>query len=214
MEENEPLTYSNEEVIERIIKLTEGLADLWSSSKGWAPIKSADLMSKARLDWQASLARILRIFNTNDIKKEDGGLILAWTTLGSLTEGVLKLFLSVWHSDYEASALKSTLKGYTDKNGDLIDPDILMLEKLRVFFSKEIYPKKIREIWKEQGRLDIIDWISKIQQRRNAIHAYKNREIGDFKEFFIELKNFLILMRRLTDTFPYPDEHMYQPTEK
>lgn len=28
-----------------------------------------------------------------------------------------------------------------------------------------------RKIWKEQGRLDIIDWILKIQQRSNAIHA-------------------------------------------
>jgi hypothetical protein len=214
MDENEPLSYSNEEVIERIIKLTEGLAEFWSSSNGWAPIKAADLMSKSRLDWQASLARTLKVFNTEDIKKEEGGLILAWANLGSLTEGVLKLFLSVWHSDYEASALKSTLKGYTDKSGNLIDPDILMLEKLRVFFEKEIYPKKTRDIWKEQGRLDIINWILKIQQRRNAIHAYKHREIGNFDEFFIELKNFLIFMRRLTDTFPYPDEYMYKPTEK
>lgn len=214
MEENEPLTYSDVEVIERIIKLTEGLAEFWSSSNGWAPIKGAQLMSKSRLDWQASLARTLKIFTTDDIKKEEGGLILAWTTLGSLTEGVLKLFLSVWHSDYEASALKSTLKGYTDKRGDLIDPDILMLEKLRVFFEKEIYPKKIREIWKEQGRLDIIAWILKIQHRRNAIHAYKHWEIGDFNDFFVELKKFLIFMRRLTDTFPYPDEYMYKPIEK
>jgi len=213
MDENEPLTYSDEEVIERIIKLTEGLATFWSSSNGWAPIKAAELMSKSRLDWQASLARILRFFNTTDIKSENGGLILAWTTLGSLTEGVLKLFLSVWYSDYEASVLKSTLKGYKEKTGDLIDPDVLMLEKLRVFFEKEIYPKKIRKIWKEQGRLDIIDWISKIQQKRNAIHAYKDRDIGDFNEFFVELKNFLIVMRRLTDTFPYPDD-MYKPTEK
>ncbi len=212
MEENEPLAYSNEEVIERIIKLTEGLADFWSSSNGWAPIKVADLMAKSRLDWQASLARVLRVFNTDDIKKEDGGLILAWTTLGSLTEGVLKLFLSVWHSSYEESALKSTLRGYRDKHGGLIEPDILILEKLRVFFAKEIYPKKIREIWKEEGRLDIIDWILKIQQRRNAIHAYKNRDIGDFDEFFVELKNFLIIMRSLTDSFPYPDD--YKPTEK
>ena len=214
MEENEPLTYSDEETIERIIKLTEGLADFWSSSNGWAPIKAAELMSKSRLDWQASLSRTLRIFNTADAKSEAGGLILAWTTLGSLTEGILKLFLSVWHSEYEASALKSTLKGYTDKNGDSIAPDILMLEKLRVFFGKEIYPKEIRKIWKEQGRLDIIDWILKIQQRRNAIHAYKDRDIGDFNEFFVELKNFLIVMRRLTDSFPYPDEYMYKPTEK
>lgn len=214
MEDNDPLSYSNEEVIERIIKLSEGLAEFWSSSNGWAPIRAAEIMSKSRLDWQASLARILRIFNKKEIQQEDGGLILAWTTLGSLTEGLLKLFLSVWHTHYESSALKISLKGFIDKNGELIDPDILMLEKLKVFFSKEIYPKKIREIWKEEGQLDIINWISKIQQRRNAIHAYQDREIGSFEEFFDELKNFLIVMRFLTNTFPYPDEYIDLPSEE
>ncbi len=214
MEENEPLSYSDVEVVERIIKLTEGLANFWSSANGWAPIKAAELLSKSRLDWQASLARTLRVFTDENLKSEDGILILAWTTLGSLTEGVLKLFLSVWHKEYEASVLKSDLKGYTDDKGDLINPDILMLEKLRVFFEKEIYPKEIRKVWLEQGRLDSINWILKIQKRRNAIHAYKDREIGDFNEFFIELKNFLIFMRRLTDTFPYPDDFIYKPVEK
>jgi len=213
MEENEPLSYSNEEVIERIITLTEGLAEFWGNANGWAPIEASNLMSKSRLDWQSSLARMLRFFNTEEVKKEEGGLILAWTTLGSLTEGVLKLFLSVWYKNYEESALKETLKGYTDKNGNLIEPDRLMLEKLRVFLQKEVYPKEIRDIWKKQHRLDLIDWILKVQQRRNAIHAYENREIGNFDEFFIELKKFLIFMRRLTDGFPYPEEYMSKPSE-
>lgn len=185
MEENEPLSYSNEEVIERIIKLTKEICTFWSNASGWAPKKASDLMSKSRLDWQASLARMLRMFNTEQVQKEDGGLILAWTTLGSLTEGVLKLFLSVWRNEYESSVLKPTSRGYTDKNDNLIEPDILILEKLRVFLAKEVYTKDIREIWKKQGSLDIIDWILKIQQRRNAIHAYKNREIGNFDEFLL-----------------------------
>ena len=162
MDENEPLKYSNEEVVEKIINLTEGLADFWSSSNGWAPIKAAELMSKSRLDWQASLARMLKLFLPKEIQKEEGALILAWVTLGSLTEGVLKLFLSVWHSDYEASALKSSFKGYKDKSGNLKDPDILKLGELRVFFCKEVYSKIIRKISKEQSRLDLIDWILKI----------------------------------------------------
>lgn len=213
MEENTALNYSDQEATERIIKLTEGLTQFWSSATGWAPIKSAELLSRSRLDWQASLARMLRFFFYNEIRIEKGGLILAWTTLGSLTEGMLKLFLTVHHSDYEASALSSILKGYKDKDGEIIDPDTLVLEKLRIFFAEEVYSKNIRSIWKDQGRLDIIDWILKIQQRRNAIHAFKDRNIGDFDEFFYELKNFLIVMRRLADTFPYPDDHDYKPRE-
>ncbi|MFC0427582.1 hypothetical protein [Chryseobacterium scophthalmum] len=213
MNEQEVLNYSDEEVIKRIIKLTEGLANFWKSSHGWAPIKASDLMSKSRLDWQASLARTLNLFRCDKAQEEDGALILAWATLGSLVEGTLKLFLSVWYNDYEHTTTKTSLKGFEDTKGDLIEPDILMLEKLRLFFDKEIYPADIQKIWDEEGRLNIIEWIQKIQYKRNAIHAYKHRDIGSFKEFFNELRNYLIFMRRLTDTFPYPDDMMYKPTE-
>ena len=212
MDEKEVLNYSDEETMERIIHLTEELTDFWKSSNGWAPIKGADLMTKSRLDWQASLARTLRFFKCDTAQKEEGVLILAWTTLGSLVEGVMKLFLSVWYDEYEYTINKTILKGFKDDKGDLIEPDGLMLEKLRLFFDKEVYPSDIQKIWKKEGRLNVVEWVKKILYKLNAIHAYKHRDIETFKEFFSDLKNFLIFMRRLTDTFPYPDD-LYKPTE-
>lgn len=206
------LDYSNLEVIDRITHLTEGLNSFWGSSDGWAPIKSAELLTKSRLDWQLSLAKCLNFFLTTETQKEEGALILAWSTLGSLTEGVLKLFLSVWYTDYESSIERSDLAGFRNKNNNLIDPDVLVLEKLRVFMDKEVFPIDFRELWKDTDGFDIIEWILKIQQRRNAIHAFKDRDIGDFDDFFYELQNFLIFMRRLTGTFPYPYDGM-EPQE-
>jgi len=155
---DEKLEYSDKEIIGRIVKLTEGVGYFWLNSSGWASFESANLMSKSRLDWQASLARMLRIYLDPDVQKEEG-LILAWSTLGSLTEGVLKLFLSVWYTEYKGSAMLSTIKKIKDKKGVIIEPDILMLETLRIFFEKEVYSPAIRKSWKEQGKLDIIDWV-------------------------------------------------------
>lgn len=205
--------YSNKETVERIVKLTEGLTNFWKNSHGWAPIEAAELLTKSRLDWQASLSRQLRLFLNPDITTESGALILAWTTLGSLVEGVMKLFLSVWYKDYQAESLKEDIKAIKDNTGSLIEPDSLVLDKLRVFFAKRIYPDWAREAWKSYGETDWIDWILKVQQRRNAIHAFKDRDIGNFEEFYQDLKNYLIFMRKLTNTFPYPDDEMYQPRE-
>lgn len=213
MTPTETKKYSREETINRIITLTEGLTRFWESPHGWAPIEAAELLTKSRLDWQASLARQLKLFLVPENLKESGALILAWTTLGSLTEGVMKLFLSVWYENYNAEKLKTDIKAIKDSKGNLIEPDSLVLEKLRVFFAERIYPDWARKHWKEIGEVDWIDWILKIQQRRNAIHAFKDRDIGTFDEFHVELSNYLIFMRKLTNTFPYPDDEIYKPQE-
>jgi hypothetical protein len=214
MVDNKIDSYTKEEIVQRIINLTEGLTDFWESSQGWASIESAALLTKSRLDWQASLARQLKLFLSKDIQTENGALILAWVTLGSLTEGTMKLFLSVWYEHYKAENIKTDIKAIKDNKGILIEPDSLVLEKLRIFFAERIYPNWVREHWKEQGEKDWIDWILLIQQRRNAIHAFKDRDIGTFEEFHNEQKNYLIFLRKLTDTFPYPDDEMYKPREK
>lgn len=209
MDEYEVLTI--EEVVERIITLTEGLTRFWSSANGWAPVQSSDLLTKSRLDWQFSLSKQLRYFTQNENEENDGKLILGWALLGSLVEGTIKLFLSVWYKEYESDAL-TKLKGYTDKHGDLIEPDILMLEKLKQFLCLQVYPTDIRKIWRAQNKLDLIDYIDRIQANRNSIHAFKHKEIGEFKDLFDEIRNYRIFLNRMTDGFPYP-ENMYVPTE-
>lgn len=203
--------YPIEETVKRIIKLTEGLTNFWKSSSGWAPIEAAELLTKSRLDWQASLARQLKLF-LDRTNSESGLLILAWTTLGSLTEGALKLFLSVYYKVYQTQNLAKEFKPVKDKKGNLISPDGLMLEKLRLFFADRVFPKDAKEQWKKQGEIDWLDWILKIQQRRNAIHAFKDKDIGSMDEFHSELQNYLIFLRKICHGLPYPDE-VYIPVE-
>ena len=124
----------------------------------------------------------------------------------------LEIFSTVWYTVYKDKVIKTQLKGHINKRNGLIDPDELKLENLRCFFAKQVYSDEIRAIWKKEGKLDLIDWVLKIQQRRNAVHAFKSRDIGDFNEFFQELKNFLIFMRRITNSLPYPDE-CFEPRE-
>ena len=47
------------EVTQRTARLIEGMMTFWKSSKGWAPIGAAELLTKSMLDWQSSLAASL-----------------------------------------------------------------------------------------------------------------------------------------------------------
>lgn len=173
----------------KIISGNEQLAAFWSNSHGWAQNSAADLMSKSRLDWQVSLSHSLRKWSS--IKNnESGELILAWANLGALLEGSMKLFLSVYFEDYSCDEDK--ILRYNTK--DQIDPDILALEKLKQFFrAKELVNKE----W--------FSFIERVQQRRNAIHAFKDRPIGTADEFYKDVENYLLFLREINSRLPYPD---------
>lgn len=203
--------YTTEVTVSRIIRLTEEITDFWKSPNGWAPLKAAELLTKSRLDWQASLARQLELF-LDKSNTESGYVILAWVTLGSLLEGTLKLFLSVYYKDYHIQNITQEYKKVKVWKGNLIEPDELTLDKLRLFFKDKVFPKDAKDTWNEQGEIDWLDWIYKIQKYRNAIHAFKSREIGDMEEFYSELKNYLIFLRKVNNSLPYPDE-VYKPFE-
>jgi hypothetical protein len=186
---------SIDEVVDRIVKLNDGIRQFWTNADGWAPIEAAQLLNKSRLDWQVSLSICLKIWlSEQHPDDENGRLILAWTNLGSLVEGTMKLLLSVLYKDY-----KDDVEAIKNK-GKLIDPDGLQLESMRQFFRKKIW----EEGW------DV--WVLHIQQRRNAIHAYMDRDIGTFNEFFDDVRKYLEFIRHINSRLPYPD-YMYVPGE-
>ena len=188
---------SNLEIVERIINLNKGLSEFWSNPEGWAPIEAAGLLSKSRLDWQLSLSYYLRNWVEKSYKDSDfGSLIMAWVNLGSLLEGTLKLLLSVFYTDYLHDA------DVIFKRRQIQDPDCLELEPLRCFFNSKIW----------NGTDNWNDWVQHIQQKRNAIHAFKNRNIGTFDEFYDDLKHYLEFLRYINNKLPYPDD-IYMPIE-
>jgi hypothetical protein len=183
------------EAVRRIVSLNDGLRNFWSNADGWAPIQAAQLLSRSRLDWQVSLSACLNLWlDKSSSINENGRLILGWANLGSLIEGSMKLFLSVWYEHYknDVEAIK--------RNGKLQHPDGLQLEPLRQFFRKRIWD----DIWDK--------WVEHIQHRRNAIHAYKDRDIGTHDEFLADIRTYLKFLRYINFRLPYPDD-MYVPRE-
>lgn len=178
-------------LVKRIISGNKQLSSFWSASRGWAPDEAADLMSKSRLDWQVELSETLNLWVLD--KMNSGQLILAWANLGALIEGTLKLFLAVYYLDYQEDADSFKSKG------KLIEPDSLALEKLKQFFRKKSLLS--------DGQISQIELV---QQRRNAIHAFKDRPIGTKNEYHECVSKYLDLMIEINQRLPYPDD-MYGP---
>jgi hypothetical protein len=190
-------TMSVIEVVNRIETLNRNLAHFWRTAHGWPPIEAAGLLSKSRLDWQVSLSRCLRLWiRTPPDRLEDGELILAWANLGSLTEGTMKLFLSVFYHDYQKDidGLKAA-KAYHHKKQAPISPDGLSLEVMRIYFKN-----------RELLGAEIDTYVELVQRRRNAIHAYQDRPIGDDEEFQAAVSQYLMMLREVNISLPYPDE--------
>jgi len=175
-----------EDTVNRIILGNEHFTSFWGNSSGWADVEAAELMSKSRLDWQVDLSNTLMLWDFK-VEPTAGELILAWANLGSLVEGTLKLFLCVHYSDYKKDI--DCIK----KKGEVVDPDALTLEPLKVFFLK-----------KEILKTEWFGFIQIIQERRNAIHAFKTRSIGSHKEFESSVNTYLKLMLELNSMMPTP----------
>lgn len=191
------------EVVAKIEKLNTGLASFWGNSQGWAPIAAAELLSKSRLDWQASLSVSLRLWIRDDPNAlTPGELILAWANLGSLLEGTLKTLLSVYYETYKADLdhIKKA-NAFDGKKQKAKAPDGLTLEHLRLYC-------KSRQLLGPAGD----SLVEHVQSRRNAIHAFKDRRIGDGCEFQQAVRDYLSLLREVNARLPYPDD-VYVPSE-
>ena len=180
------LDYDVTELCKRIATLTRSIMDFWEGG-GWAPVDASALLDKSMLRWQASLADSLSHWVN---ASSEGDLILAWSNLGALVEGQLKLFLCVYYDDY-----RSDIDGIR-RRGQRIDPDGSGLEELRQFFVKRIWD--VGTDWNP--------YVELVQMRRNAVHAFQHREIGTFDEWTDALRLHLSFVRYVGGGLPYPDE--------
>ena len=117
-------------IIEKIKILNARQAAFWRSAHGWAPDNAADLLSESRLDWQVSLTDCLGLWTQHD-QLSDGELILAWTNLGALVEGTMKLFFSIYYNDYLNDPQK-------DRKDRVINPDRMEFETSRYTSKRRI----------------------------------------------------------------------------
>lgn len=182
-----------EELIQRIVNLNDGLREFWQDADidKWASLEGVQLLSKSQLDWQVSLSNCLRIWMEEPSSEiRDGYLILGWANLGSLVEGTMKLFLSVYLEEYESDQEYAIFF-----RGKLKNPDGLQFEHLRQYFKKRIW----EDTWD--------NWIQYVQQKRNAIHAFKYRNIGTHSDLQNSIRKYLEFLRYINIRLPYPDEN-------
>ncbi|WP_211664275.1 hypothetical protein [Litoreibacter albidus] len=190
----EALPENSAEVVKEIISLNAKLSAFWTSAHGWAPDDAANLLSKSRLDWQVSLSETLHLWIDRD-PMTDGELILAWANLGALLEGTLKLFFSIYYSDFQADTEALVYaNAYDKKKKTHKEPDGLTLDILRKFVVKE-------ELFNEAHR----EMFQLVQSRRNAIHAYEDRELGTVNEFRDSVRGYRKFLTDVDLTVPYPD---------
>ena len=98
------------------------------------------------------------------------------------------LFLSVHYRDYKAS-----LQGIKEQLGD---PDSLVLDKLRKFVRDNVWMDAEGRKWDA--------WIANVQQRRNSIHAFRDRQVGSHDEFLKAVRMYLRFLRFVDGHLPYP----------
>ena len=188
------------EVIRRICKLNDEIQDFWSDAHGWAPSDAASLLSRSRLDRQVSLSYCLDPWSgdVHPPERQDGALILGWANLGSLVEGSMKWFLSVYREDYPEDETAFRRKG------KLLEPESLMLDQLRRFFTTHV--------WTDSECMEWDSWLTTVRDRRNAVHSYKDYDIGDLDGLHYGIRMYLAFLRTLEGRVPYPDEG-YRPYE-
>jgi hypothetical protein len=182
---------STEEVVDQIIETNDRIRKFWSRSHGWVSAEAAKLLSKSRLDWQVELSRCLRLWiDPFPIDKASGCLILGYANLGSLVEGTMMLFLSVHYMDY-----RDDVDAVKDKEGNLLDPEALQFDALREFIKSKMV---LESSWDA--------WLRHLQQRRNAIHSFRDRDIGTHKELLEDMRTYHRFMERIDTFLPYPEE--------
>jgi hypothetical protein len=175
--------------VKKIIQINKSLANFWSSPHGWAPHDAANLLSSSMLHWQTELSEALEYW-LSKYKLSEGELILAWSNLGSLIEGSLKLFLCVYLHSYHADDNANKLT----KKGKIKLPDEATLEWLKQYYvKKNLFP-------------EFFPLIEKVQRNRNAIHSFKKNTIEGISEFKNALSSYLELLNEIKLRLPYPDD--------
>lgn len=190
------------EVVKAICRLNDKIGKFWSDCDGWAPDVAAKLLGSVRLDWQAELSRCLHLWmNDEQSKKSEGHLIMAWVNLGSLVESSLKFFLSVYLDEYRADLEGARAAGSLTRNGTPKSPEVLKFEQLRKFFKTNNILQK-----------DSDDLIELVQKRRNVVHAYKDANIGTWKEYDNAVRRYYFLLYDLDSRLTYPSD-VYDPRD-
>lgn len=112
-------------------------------------------------------------------------------------ESSLRLFLAVYLTDYHNSVEDleaiNALQRSGPEQGQPYSPSSLQFEKIRQLLAR-------RELFENHD----LGLVALVQSRRNAIHSFKNREIGTTEEFRAAVMQYRIFISSLATRLPYP----------
>lgn len=196
-------------MIDKIIRLTDITISEWKDPWGYAPSSAAEKISASKTDWVSSLTHTLKDWadKANDIDiMSIGKIILAYANLGALVEAWMMFLLAVYDCDYSRNKHKR-------KNGKTINIKDMSLSDLTEYYAEMVWQTNIARIEeseysKEQRKeyIELLEWIKKIEQYRNAIHCFKDRKIGTQEELARDINKYYEFLLKIIDRLPESPE--------
>ncbi|MCW2366600.1 hypothetical protein M2341_002047 [Sphingobium sp. B7D2B] len=179
-------------IAQRIAMIADDWAGFWIKVDGWAPAEAAAALAEANLRRVASLAHSTQQW-IRDEPLSDGDLVLAWTNLGAVLEGALRLFLTVFLADYLKDKKMLESRAFNKKYQVLTLPSNLTFDNMLDAYEKsELLPNNQLALCR------------RLQHNRNAIHAFKLRDVETDEAFQVALRELAALMRSLDGRMPRP----------
>jgi hypothetical protein len=190
------------DIVNKIIFLNTHLKIFWKNSHGWASSNVSELLESSMLEWTESLSiSLTRWVQTDAIS--DGDLILAWCNLGALVENTLKLFICVYLEDYN-EVNSHRMQRYRKE----ILPNKANLGEL-IGFTKRLQTGIVEDfeyksLFNKKDNYN--DFLENIQNNRNAIHAFRKRDLDNYSVFVKHIKIYFYLLEDINYFLPYPEE--------
>jgi hypothetical protein len=177
--------------INEIIAILKSQHDFWPNSQGWAPSNAIIRLERARLDRSLSFAHTLQNYFAPFPKGSgDAQQILGYATLRSLCEGAIQLFITVYYNDYlsDNDVIKSKRKSVETT----VEPEDAFLDPLITFYLKK-------------GDNKFGPYLTRVKMRGNAVHHFKDRDIGTQAELKADILAFRDFLWSINLQLPYPD---------
>lgn len=186
---------STDEACELIVHISSTWAWFWPRSSGWAPPEAVKLMSQPLMDRQREMALALQKWPQRLATDcSPGELVTAWTVLGSVLEGALRVYMCVfyshWIEDDATPQKKGGKKALPAGGGDAAS------------LNRIIHFVKAKQIF----RAAEIDFLTLVQGQRNLIHPLKSGVVLDRSAFDEAVIHTARLHDDIELRLPYPDE--------
>ncbi|MDD2391665.1 MAG: hypothetical protein PHU94_01845 [Bacilli bacterium] len=207
-----------DKTIDEIIALIEDMCFFWKNSQGWAPKEVSEEFDNLEMDRFSDFTKNLHKFKKEELS--EGELVLVYTIIGSILEGVMIIFYTMWLESYntdikdeeyrqiskldEGETYDYKYRKWERKENNYKKPSELGLELLKVFSVERLFSNnddRSIKFWKK--------YITIIQENRNSIHVMKKRRIDNSETLNEKLELLVELIKLVDSKLIYPDGYYH-----